>query len=376
MKIFIATGEVSGDIQGALLAKKLYELKPDIKIAGLGGVEMRKANVDVLSDISTLSTMGLFESANPVFAFKKVEAFNKLNAYINKNKIDLMVLVDNQGVNLLLADYCKKNSIEYVYYFPPHVGIWGVWNAKKLVSAKKVITPFMFDYKVYEKYGCKVFFSGHPFADIDYNRKVEKLNLPDKEYTVGVLFGSRYQEISSLAPVFIKSMRRLNDMLSGNIRFVIPLAYPEYKKPIENIMSKYSGMLNGISYTFLENDNKDNVYIYSDALILSSGTSSLIAACYGKPMVICYRIALISYIIAKIFTKIKYVGMPNILLNEEVAPELLQDDCNDSAIVSNIIKYLTDKEYGDSVSKKLLKVRDMLGEKNVLERVAKEILSL
>ncbi len=375
MRIFIATGEVSGDIQGALLAKKIKELSPDIIMDGFGGVEMQNSGVNILSDMSTLSTMGIFESVNPRFAFKKLDAFKILKMYLSKNKIDIMVLVDNQGANLLLAKYCKKNDIKYIYYFPPHVGIWGEWNAKRLLSAKKIITPFKFDYEVYKNHGCNVIYSGHPFADLNYNLDIPKLNMEEKDYTVGILFGSRYQEIKKLSPVFIKSMKILNDMLSSNIRFVIPIAYPEYKETIEKIIYNHRDLLKGISYTFLEGENKDFVYKYSDALIMSSGTASLIAACYGKPMVICYRISYITFFLGKLLTNIKYVGMPNVMLNEEAAPELLQSDCNPNAITSHIIKYLTDKEYYKETSGNLTRVRDMLGEKNVLERVAKEIIN-
>lgn len=375
MRIFIATGEVSGDIQGALLAKKIKELSPDIIMDGFGGVEMQNSGVNILSDMSTLSTMGIFESVNPRFALKKLDAFKILKMYLSKNKIDIMVLVDNQGANLLLAKYCKKNDIKYIYYFPPHVGIWGEWNAKRLLSAKKIITPFKFDYEVYKNHGCNVIYSGHPFADLNYNLDIPKLNMEEKEYTVGILFGSRYQEIKKLSPVFIKSMKILNDMLSSNIRFVIPIAYPEYKETIEKIIYNHRDLLKGISYTFLEGENKDFVYKYSDALIMSSGTASLIAACYGKPMVICYRISYITFFLGKLLTNIKYVGMPNVMLNEEAAPELLQSDCNPNAITSHIIKYLTDKEYYREASGNLTRVRDMLGEKNVLERVAKEIIN-
>ena len=374
MRIFIATGEVSGDIQGALLAKKIKELDSSIILDGFGGVEMQKANVNILSDMSTLSTMGIFEGANPVYAFKKLGAFNILQDYLKKNKVDIMLLVDNQGVNLLLAKYCKANNIPYMYYFPPHVGIWGAWNAKKLLSAKKIITPFLFDYEVYKKYGCDVMYSGHPFADLDYDREIPKLDMPPKDYTVGVLFGSRHQEITKLAPVFIKAMKMLNDMLSSNIRFVIPIAYPEYTEPIKKIIDNYKNILEGVSYSLLNGDNKDYVYSYSDALIMSSGTASLLAACYGKPMVICYKISHITFLLGKLLTNIKYVGMPNVLLNEEAAPELLQNDCNPNAITSYIMKYLTDKEYYKKVSANLLRVRDTLGEKNVLERIAKEII--
>ena len=376
MREFIATGEVSGDIQGALLAKKLKELKKDIIIDGFGGIEMQKANVNILTDMSTLSTIGIFEGANPKVAFKNLGAFNILKRYLKKNKIDIMILVDNQGINLLLAKYCNANNIKYVYYFPPHVGIWGAWNAKRLLSAKKIITPFLFDYEVYEKYGCNVMYSGHPFADLDYNKHIPELDMTKKEYTVGVLFGSRNQEIKKLAPIFIKSMKILNDMLFSNIRFIIPIAYPQYKVLIEKIIGNYSNLLNGVSYSLLDVENKDYVYYYSDVLMMSSGTSSLLAACYGKPMVICYRISNITFYLAKLLTKIKYVGMPNILLNEDVVPELLQNNCNPYTITDYITRYLTDKEYYKKISNNIIKVRDNLGEKNVLERVAKEIISL
>jgi len=376
MNIFMATGEVSGDIQGAMLAKKLYEFSHDIKIDGLGGIEMKEAGVNILTDMSTFSTVGILEGINPVLLFRQLNAFYKLKNYISKNKIDLMILVDNQGVNLILAKFCKKNNIRYVYYFPPHVGIWGAWNARRLVSSELVITPFMFDYEVYEKHGCKSFYSGHPFIDLDYDKKVLPLTIDKKTYTVGILFGSRFQEIEALLPVFIKSMRLLYDMLSKDIRFVIPIAYPEYKEKILSLINDHKDIIKDIPYQFLDSNNKDDVYIHSDVLILSSGTASLLAACYGKPMVICYKISHVTFFIAKLLTKIKFIGMPNILLNEKVVPELLQSDCNSSVISSHVMEYITSKDFYDKTSKKLLHVRDFFGEKNVLEKIALKILNL
>ncbi len=170
-------------------------------------------------------------------------------------------------------------------------------------------------------------------------------------------------------------MKILNDTLLSNIRFIIPIAYPEYVEPIKKILNEYKDLLKGISYSLLYEEEKEYVYSYSNALIMSSGTASLLAACYGKPMVICYKISYITFILGKLLTNIKYVGMPNVLLNEEAAPELLQNDCNPNAIASHIIKYLTDKEYYRKTSNNLLRVRETLGEKNVLERIAKEIIN-
>ena len=375
MRIFIATGEVSGDIQGALVAKKLIELDDSMELVGFGGHRMHISGVENIYDMSTMSTMGILEGMNPILAFKKLGAFNKLKEYIEANPIDMMLLVDNQGINLLLVEYCKKNNIPCIYYFPPHVGIWGRWNAKKLRSCKSVITQFAFDYDVYKKSNCNVMFSGHPFVDLK-NVEPKPLNIPSKKYTVGVLFGSRMQEINKLSPVFIQSMALLNKMFSGNIRFLIPIAYPEYRKTIDSIMKKHSKLLDGLCYTLLENDETESVYAHSDVIILSSGTSSLIASCYEKPMVICYKISYITYFIARFFVKGGFVGMPNIILGKSVVPELLQSDCNSDAITDQVMHYLTDENIYNSVKKELADVKKHLGDKNVIERVAKEIIKL
>ncbi len=377
MRIFIATGEVSGDIQGALVAQKLHELDNSVEIVGFGGRKMGEAGVKNIYDMSTMSSIGLLEGLNPVFAFKKLDALKKLDKYIDENPIDVMFLVDNQGINLLLVKYCKKRNIPCIYYFPPHVGIWGKWNAKKLRSCKSVITQFMFDYNVYKKYNCNVIFSGHPFVDFkrltDPSSELGK-KCKEKKHTIGVLFGSRIQEINSLTPIFMKSMSMLNNTLMGDVHFLIPIAYPEYKKLIEDKIKANSQLFENISYTLLENDETENVYAYSDVIILSSGTSSLIAALYEKPMVICYKISYITYFIAKFFVKGGFVGMPNILRGKLVAPELLQADCNSYAITDQIAHYLKDKELYDSVRQELSKVKDDLGEAGVIERVAREVL--
>ncbi len=378
MRIFIATGEVSGDIHGALVAKKLKELDSSAEIVGFGGRKMAQAQVENIYDMSTLSSIGILEGLNPVFAFKKFEALKKLDKYIEENPIDVMFLVDNQGINLLLVKYCKKKNIPCIYYFPPHVGIWGKWNAKKLRSCKAVITQFMFDYDVYQKYGCNVIFSGHPFVDFKRNSDPNSIlgkKCSEKKYTVGVLFGSRIQEINSLSPIFIKSMQMLNNTLGRDVHFLIPIAYPEYKKIIEDKIKANSEIFENMSYTLLENDDTENVYAYSDTIILSSGTSSLIAALYEKPMVICYKISYLTFFLAKFFVKGGFVGMPNILLGKSVAPELLQADCNSYAIVDQISHYLKDKDLYESVKQELSTVKNELGEAGVIERVAKEVLN-
>ncbi len=171
-------------------------------------------------------------------------------------------------------------------------------------------------------------------------------------------------------------MNLLNKMFMGNIRFLIPIAYPEYKNIIESLIEKNKNVFDNISYELLENENTESVYEYSDVLILSSGTSSLIAALYEKPMVICYKISFITYFIAKMFVKGGFIGMPNILLGKSIVPEFLQSNCNANAITDMVICYLTDENLYNDVKKNLSTIKNIIGEGDVIEKVAKDIIRI
>lgn len=374
MRVFISTGEISGDIQGVLLAKKLQELDSSVELVGFCGEKMQQAGVKNIYDMSIISSVGIIESLDFISVFKKLSALKKLDSYASQNKIDVMLLIDNQGINLFLTKYCKKKNIDCIYYFPPHVGIWGSYNAKKLRSCKSVITQFMFDYDVYKNYGCNAIFSGHPFVDI-YPKTISNKKYSSKKYTIGVLFGSRTQEINMLGDIFIKAMSIIDNEFEGDVHFLVPIAHTDYKKIIEDKIKANRSLLGGVSYSLLENEHTDDVYTHSDAIMLSSGSASLIAALHEKPMVICYKLSYFTYFIAKFFIKDGFIGMPNILLGKYVVPELLQYRCGNKSVASQIILYLKDKELYSSVKYELSKVRDCLGDRGVVERVAKEVFS-
>lgn len=380
MKIFISAGEVSGDKQGAALAAELKRQGGNgISISALGGANMRNEDVEIVDDVSTLSSMGFIESvARPFSVAKILKAYGRVKKHILENGIDKVILIDNQGVNLTLSDFCQKNGIYNAYYFPPHVGIWGEWNAEKLKkNCDLVITQFSIDYEKYLEYEAPTYHSGHPFADMDFSAPVkegfyERLGI-DEDFngiSIALFPGSRKQELQTLTPVFVKSMIMLHKKYGDRLRFIIPVSAAEFEASIRKHFESFGKELEPLNYSFAFGADTDEVYKVCDMMILSSGTASLIAALYGKPMVINYKISPISFWIGKRIVNSDYVGMPNILAKRGLVPELLQGDCCPENITCEISRFIDDDDYRKALSEELISLRKEMGEPGVLKRLA------
>lgn len=377
MRIFLSAGEVSGDLQGALLARELKRLSPKCELYGIGGTAMASAGVRILGDITSLSTIGLWETLG--FILPILTVYNRIKARLIADPPDAVVMIDNQGFNLILSKLCRDHGITNIYYFPPHVSVWGAWNAEKLkATCDELITPFPMDERVYRETGCPVVYPGHPFADIDLNArpKTSLASLPKKRFTVGIMPGSRRQEVASLTGIFLDAAIELNCMLNGDVRFILPVALPIYRKHIDRELKKRARAFADIPLMLLDGSATDDIYSLSDAIILSSGTSSLLAALYGKPMVICYRISPITFAVAKRVVKGGIIGMPNLMLGKKAIPELLQGECNPSAIAEQMQSYLTDAKAYREMKRTLLSIRKIIGKKGVVRRVAKRVLAI
>ncbi|MBC7475532.1 MAG: hypothetical protein H7263_14680, partial [Candidatus Sericytochromatia bacterium] len=219
--IFISAGEVSGDIHGSYLAKELFKLNHNLNILGFGSVEMSKVGVDILNDFVAYSGVGLIENIPALFKANK--SYKIAKKTFSEKKIDLLILIDNQGFNLKLADLAKKNNILVYYYIGPQEWIWGFKNGKKRIISKidKLFCIFQKEYLFYQDYPQKVEYIGHPLLDIikkiDKNDAKNLINIPNKKI-VGLMAGSRKHEISSLLPIFVDTAIKLK---SDNIEAII-----------------------------------------------------------------------------------------------------------------------------------------------------------
>jgi len=372
--IFLSAGEISGDMHASALVKEMKKIDPSLNFAGTGGKYMASAGVKLITEENTIfSAIGLTDSIK--FLKYHQRFFKSTLKYIKNNKIDAVILVDHQGINIPLSKFCKKLGIPTFYYFPPHVSIWGMWNAPKLAkNVKAFFTPFYEDYAVYKKYTKNVYYFGHPLTEVISSFKIdkifyEKMQIKDNKKIIGIFPGSRYQEIENLILPMLKSVKLI--LKEFNADFILSISHPAYKAIIQNAIEKEK--LEGIVKT-VENESY-SIMTISDLIIAASGTTTLEATLFEKPVIICYRISPLSFFIGKFLVKKKMIGMPNIILDEKVFPELLQDECNPQRILTEAKRFL---EMNEDEKKKYhnyyKEIKKKLGSPPVIEKIANKII--
>lgn len=371
--IFISAGEISGDVHAGELMKVLKKMSPRTVFSGIGGKNMTEAGLHSISgDVSTLSTIGLVDSLR--FSMKKSRAYGDALVYLKKHRIDMVILVDNQGFNIPLMKAAKALGIRTVYYFPPHVSIWGEWNAPVLAKfADLIICPHAADFEVYKEHTANAVFCGNPLLDKIHDFKmnrnfISKYHLDKKKKTVTLLPGSRHQEIETLLPVMLDAAKVL--MEKHGLQVLLPVSHPDFKQKIEAMVDSKGLkdriiLLNGLSYEAMN---------LSDVNILSSGTASLESVLFNRPPVICYRISALSFFIGKMLVKKKMIGLPNIILDKKVFPEYLQKDCNADNIVKQALHYLhAGAEKKAELEGYYKQIKKSIGEYPVVKKAAKFI---
>ena len=366
-KVFIITGEYSGDIHASKVAKKLYELNPDIEIEGIGGENLKSAGVKLFSDQKKMGAVGISFG----IIFNHIILGKKVVDYLTKEfKPDLVLLTDYGAFNLNIAKFLKKAGIKTFYYIPPQVWAsrkWRINTIKKNID--EVLCIFPFEKKMYESYGIKTHYCGHPLVSqlpqkADRNDFFEKYNLDKNKKLVAIFPGSRKFELNQLMNVFVKTAQNL-EKLHPDIQFVISHA-PNLP---DEVFEKY---LKNTDYKIIKGDNQPLLSV-SDALILASGTVALEAAMYNTPMIIAYRGPWIFYFIYLLVRCIKMVSLPNIISGKVIVPEIIQKDVNVQNITYEIEKILYDNDYRQNYINELKQVSSLLSDKVSSTEAALEI---
>ncbi|MFW5800255.1 MAG: lipid-A-disaccharide synthase [Spirochaetota bacterium] len=378
-KIMFSVGEVSADRHGGILAKELKKLSPDLKLFGMGSSKMREAGVDIRYDVTELSSVGVVEYYDFYKDLEKVR--DKMIELINDEKPDLIILMDMEGFNIDLAKRIKHLNIPTLYYITPQRWVLRLIDRNFIKDVgkyiTKIITMFEDEQKLYEKHNIPASFFGNPVVDsVNITREAselrEELNVKKDAVLIGLLPGSRKQEIENLTEIFLKSAKIIKDKV--NSHFVIPISHKAYKSYIEDIANKYKTEYNiNISVKIGDSHNLMNA---CDILILSSGSATLEALILEKPMVIAYKISKITFLLGKLLYKYKYIGLPNMLAKKSVVPELLQKDANPEQIALETIKILEDEKRIEKIKNEFKKVKKNIGSKGVVKEVAREIIKL
>ena len=366
-KVFIITGEYSGDIHASNVAKKLYELNPDIEIEGIGGENLKSAGVKLFSDQKKMGAVGISFG----IIFNHIILGKKVVDYLTKEfKPDIVLLTDYGAFNLNVAKFLKKAGIKTFYYIPPQVWASRKWRIKTIKkNIDEVLCIFPFEKEMYKSYGIKTHYCGHPLVSqlppkTDRDAFFEKYNLDKNKKLVAVFPGSRKFELKQLMNVFVKTAQNL-EKLHPDIQFVISHA-PNLP---DEVFDKY---LRNTDYKVIKGDNHALLSV-SNALILASGTVALEAAMYNTPMIIAYRGPWLFYFIYLLVRCIKMVSLPNIISGKIVVPEIIQKDVTVQNITYEIERILYDNDYRINYINQLKQVSTLLSDKVSSTEAALEI---
>lgn len=366
-KVFIITGEHSGDIHASKVAKRLFELNPDIIIEGVGGENLKGAGVKLFSDHKKMSAVGL----SPAIVFNHFILGKKIVDYLTKEfKPDAVLLTDYGAFNLTVAKFLKRAGIKILYYIPPQVWAsrkWRIHTIKKNID--EVLCIFPFEKTMYEEYGIKTHYCGHPLVSqlpekACRDEFFNKYGLDKSKKLVAIFPGSRKFELAQLMKIFVKTAKNLQK-LHPDVQFVISHA----PNLTDKVFDKY---LKNTDFKVIKGDNQALLSI-SDALILASGTVALEAAIYQTPMIIAYRGPWFFYFVYLIVRCIKMVSLPNIIAGKIIVPEIIQGKVSVENITYEIEKILYDESYRKNYIEQLSHVKNLLSDKISSDEAAKEI---
>lgn len=369
-KIFVITGEYSGDIHGGNVVNCLKELYPDICVEAIGGDNLKNAGAKLFCDHSKMSAFGFsFKMAVEHLTLEKRVCDYLLNEY----KPDLVLLIDYGTFNLRVAKRLKGSGIKVVHYIPPQIWAsrkWRIKGIKKYVD--KVLCIFPFEESMYKEYGIDVHFCGHPLVKklppkADREEFFNKHGFEISKPLVSIFPGSRPLELAFLAKTLIEGAKKLQKK-HPELQFCISHA-PNLK---DDVFDKY---VNNTDFKVIKGENQALLSV-SDSLILASGTVALEAALYQTPMIIGYRGPWILYLIYLMVRCIKRVSLPNIITDKDIVPELVQGKFTSENICYETEKLIYNKGYRTEFIRQLGGVKECLTDKFSAKEAASALVEL
>jgi len=367
MKIWIIAGESSGDLYGARISRELKKIDSSIEINGMGGLEMQKEGLDLLVDSTELGVVGLIEVLKQYPTFKKV--FNLLVEEADKQRPDAVVLIDYPGFNLRYAKKLYELGIPVIYYISPQVWAWGkkrIPVIAKLVTKMMVIFPF--ETETYKETDLDVEFVGHPLAEI-----LSETPAPEKrdDNTVLLLPGSRFSEINRLLKPMVQTAEKLKAE-NPDLKFVIPTPREHIQNRINQLLQKFA---NNPEVFTVECGNTAEWMRKATAGIAASGTVTVQAAILGLPLISCYRLNPLTFMMAKLLVNIDFFTMPNVIAKKEVYQEFLQGEVRPDVLAPALKKILPGGERRVEVENGISEVVEKLGGRSgSLKRAAEVII--
>ncbi|HIF55067.1 MAG: lipid-A-disaccharide synthase [Methylococcales bacterium] len=367
-----SAGESSGDQHAANMFNELKKLSPGIQGLGMGSTKMRQAGIKLCFDSSGIAVIGLIEVLKH---YGEIHAALKLlKKTILQEQPDLLVCVDYKEFNLKLARFAKKKGIKVLFYVSPQVWAWRedrVVTYGKAIDMMAVIFPFETAY--YEAENVPVKYVGHPSVDKVHPQQgkiqnAAKFSLRLDKPVVGILPGSRENEIKRMLPVMLGAAEQLAKLHNG-VQFVLPQADSISDELLQRYLSR------SLVKVIVIKHQPYDVIQCCDAIMTTSGTASLEIALLQVPMVIAYKLSASTYFIAKKLVKSRFIGLPNIIAGKGIIKELIQDEVTQENLTAEIHHILENTVYRMTMLSALADVKEKLGpgggSKNMAELVMK-----
>ena len=353
-KIFVLTGEPSGDKLASKVIAQLKNSRSDIEYLSVGGEHLRALGVQSLYDLNDVTYLGFTRVLLNIFKIKK--KINNTVKEIVKFKPDILFSVDSPDFTLRVVKEVKKKNpnVKTIHFVAPQVWVWREQRVKKLKSfLDHVLLLFPFEKKYFDKENIKSTFIGHPLIEEHVRSKVDISQIiKDNKKIFSIYPGSRLSEINVLTPILFEFIKKMNDKYKD--LFFVFHSTAEHVKLIQNLLLK-----EGFKNCGAIGDEKIKSHILKSSMfaVAKSGTISL-EICNSKvPSVIIYKMGIINFFIVKMLVKVKFANIINIAANEEIIPELLQSNCNPNKIFNTVDKLLDDKR---SLEKQLSKSQEII----------------
>ncbi|MPT18478.1 MAG: lipid-A-disaccharide synthase [Pseudomonas sp.] len=333
LRVALVAGEASGDILGSGLMQAIKARHPDAEFIGVGGARMEAEGLKSYFPMERLAVMGLVEVLGRLFEL--LGRRRQLARDLIAAQPDVFIGIDAPDFNLGLELKLRRAGIKTVHYVSPSV--WA-WRQKRVLKIREacdlMLTLFPFEAQFYDAHQVPVRFVGHPLADAipqqaDRAAAREALDLPQDEPVVALMPGSRGGEVARLGELFLDAAIRLRSLRPG-VRFLLPCATPERREQLEQMLAGRDlplTLLNGRSHEALA---------ACDAVLIASGTATLEALLYKRPMVVAYRVAPLTYRILKRLVKSPYISLPNLLAERLLVPELIQEAATAEALAQAV----------------------------------------
>ena len=377
-KLACVAGEPSGDLLAAPVLSALNQI-PDmsgLEVYGIGGPRMQAEGMRSDWPMETLSVRGYVEAIKQLPAILKLRK-ELIQNLLHEGRPDVYLGIDAPDFNLGVELQLRKAGIPTLHLVSPSIWAWRAGRIKKIAQAvERMLCIFPFETEIYDKAGVASTYVGHPLAsEIPLEPNVQQarekltqhLNKHLKQESnsldglvIAVLPGSRGSEIELIAPVFFETMQLLSNRLKGQkLNFLIPVATPRLLEPLEQLLRK-ARELNPDIQIHLLNGMADEVLEASDVVLIASGTATLQAALWKKPMVISYRVPWLTAQIMKRQGYLPYVGLPNILCGEFVVPELLQDDATPENLANALQEWLEHPSKVTALKERFMHMHEIL----------------